>query len=438
VPPIPQQRRREHGRAAALPAAPQLLKLFDESTGGYRLDIGWTLVEIGADRQDVVDRLVPLILGTETEVWRLAGRLLAYASPEEGRRQVAALVPQLSFEQIAQQRYPPALHAVSGLAHVAQEAIPALTELLQRPLDDWSFQVAAAALGEMGPDAAPAVPILIRLLARDLSTLKLAQRRAVLASLGAMGSAARLAIPAILSELKSLKLDPSSTPDEKREREHCLATAIRVLELVGGADPNVLAALQMQLLGGNARAGNVALDALLELSPESPDLLPELLKRHWILAISRLTCDRHNAIGPLTEALRGTEPRARKAAAWVLGTLGPDATTALPALYEALSDWQNSLYEPRWAIYAPPDNGNRNEIFGGGASQRIWQSTFVPPFDEGQQFERSSVRDLVREAILKIDPQADFRDNGESNVESRQRQETDETRIRTGIRKIRV
>jgi HEAT repeat protein len=302
---------------------------------------------------------------------------------------------------------------------VAQEAVPSLTILVQQPLDDYRFRWVVGTLGEIGPDAASAVPALIGLLARDPPTLKISVRHAIFESLAMMGSAARPAVPALLSELRNIRRHRNSTPRDERDQIQGLWIAIRALALIGGKDPEVLAALRTQLRSDNDRASSVAFDALLELSPESPDLLAEFLNRRQvsnnpgrasgIFAISRMTCDRRDAIGPLTDALRDEDPEIRKLAAWVLGTLGSEAGAALPALHDALSDWQNSLYAPRSAMHVSRDNTIRDEIHDWSRS-RILRSVFVTHFEELPQFEASSVRDLVREAILKIDPKADLQD----------------------------
>jgi hypothetical protein len=45
-----------------------------------------------------------------------------------------------------------------------------------------------------------------------------------------------------------------------------------------------------------------------------------------------------------------------------------------------------------------------------GGYHRFWMSTFAPRYDERSQFEAPSVRDVVREAILKIEATADVQD----------------------------
>jgi HEAT repeat protein len=400
-------------KAAARPAVPRLFELFDESTGTYRFEIAWTLIEIGADRQNVIDRLLPLLADPDGDNCHAAGCLLAYASAEEGRRQVAALIPQISPDQIA--AHPWALHAISGMARVAQEAVPALTILLEHPLDDYSYWRLVDTLGAIGADAGSAVPALAGLLARDPASLKFSTRLAIIGSLGTLGPAARQAIPVLISELSTITTHHISKRELKYAHSRGLRAVIMALTLIDGRDPAVLAALRTQLTSDDADASNAALDALLQLSPDSPHLLAELLNRRprvnlsgpesWIFAVGRMTCGRQSAIGPLTDALRDPDPQTRKLGAWVLGRLGSDANAALPALHDALSDWENSLYEPRSAMQASHEFRLRKEILGRSRS-RSWQSFFEPRSGELLQFEARSVRDAVREAISKIDSTA--------------------------------
>jgi HEAT repeat protein len=307
------------------------------------------------------------------------------------------------------------------MARVAQEAVPALTVLLGQPLDEYRERSLIVTLGEIGSAAAQAVPVMIRLLARDPATVNIWTRLAIIESLGEMGSTARPAIPALISELKTIK---SHHQGDIRAQARSLATVIRALAFVDGKDPQVSAALRTQLASDDADASSVALDVLLQLSPDSPEYLAELLNQRplggsprpegWILAIARMTCDRQDAIGPLTDALRVGDSVTRKAAAWVLGTLGSEARSALPALQVALADWQNSLYEPRIVILDSVGSSIRGEISGWRRS-RIWQSFFETGDEQRPRLGRQlSVRDVVREAILKIDSTADLFDTESS------------------------
>jgi hypothetical protein len=402
-------------KSVALAAAPRLFELFDESKGSYRSEIGWTLIEIGADRQELIGRLIPLLADRDGDECRTAGWLLAHASPDEGRRQVSALIPKISPDQVAQQRS--GLHAISGLIRVAQEAIPSLTVLLDQPLDDFSFLRLADTLGAIGPDAVSAVPALIGLLERDPATLKISHRLAIIRSLAGIGPAARPAVPALLLELKTIKTHHNSAVYDKREQVNSLPSVIRALALVGSTDAEVFAALQGQLASDDDDTSSAALDALLQLSPESPDLLIELLHRRpgsaypgrelWTFAITRMTCDRREAVGPITDVLRNADPEARKLAAWALGAIGSEARAALPALHDALADWENSLYMARANMRRYVDNSLQDQING---SNRIRSSLFAAYYAKRIELQAPSVRDVVREAILRIDPEADLQE----------------------------
>jgi HEAT repeat protein len=398
-------------KSAALPAVPHLLESFDADKSPRRWDVCHTLIHIGADRQQVIDRLIPVVTGSFVDDLADAGRLLAYASPEEGRRQVAALIAKLSSvprDQAAQL-------ALWGLGSVAQEAVPLLKSLLEQPLDHYGYWRVARILGEIGPDAAPAVPGLLRLLGRQHATIDNSIQDEIIESLVQIHPDPNSVVPALLAELALLSESASkrdeNSPVQQQHSRRSLPMLIFALKELGGADPKVLAALRQQLTRGDGDATRAAFAVLVELTPDSPDVLAELLKQRppgrnasrpfWIYAITRMTCDRQSAIAPLSDALRDSQPGARKLAARALGMLGPQAKSALPALNDALSDWQNTLYEPR---NTPENWYHADSVFELRAGRRRISNMILNEQWEGlPDFDGLSVCDVVREAIAKID-----------------------------------
>jgi HEAT repeat protein len=60
------------------------------------------------------------------------------------------------------------------------------------------------------------------------------------------------------------------------------------------------------------------------------------VRAHAATAIAGMSGDRQPALAPLTEALGDPDPNVRKSAAIALGSMGPAASSALPALRQAL------------------------------------------------------------------------------------------------------
>jgi HEAT repeat protein len=197
-------------------------------------------------------------------------------------------------------------------------------------LDDPNpFQRAAAAraLGAIGPDARASVPDLIRTLGDDDSSV----RTEAAMALGRIGPAAAAAAPEMLATLRQASyfdsgmigpslagLGPAAVP--------LLLEATR--DRAGNARSESIRALR--LIGPGARA---ALGRLEELArdPKDPDRV-EAAFGLWSVAHSP------EAISLLADALADQNEYARTAAAVYLGSVGPEAKPAVPALIRVLSD----------------------------------------------------------------------------------------------------
>jgi HEAT repeat protein len=384
-------------KTAARPAVPALLKMF-EAPGRFRPHIGWTLLEIGAEPSELVRIAVPFLADKDPDARFHAGRLCANASPEEARKQVSILIPQL----------PGSLHAIWGLAPEAREAVPALTTLLEGR-DASVARIAGKALRDIGPDAASAIPTMRKLLALGEPRLDALVRDAICEALGAAGPAARSALPELLGQLKDQRFMAASI-DYRDQRLRPCFDAISALAVIGDRSPAILSGLRALLSSKNSAVQLEALGALVRLAPDSPEVLGDLLK--WlsgslvngegrveiILAIGRLNVDRRGAVPPLVAALQDRDPGVRKAAAWTLGQIGAEAESALPALREALAEWKNSFQDPaRNKAYLDDDAYYRAEI-------RRWHSSNHPLL--GKNYERlaaMSVRQVLQEAIAAIE-----------------------------------
>jgi HEAT repeat protein len=333
-------------KSAARPLIPVLLKRSSEGRPYSRFRIAQALSEIGADPNDVVPILTPLLSQKDDYVCWEAGRLLARIDPEEGRRQVSRLVGQLANKEASLDGKDPDLQALSGLSSLAKEAVPLLMRLLSN--SDWYVRsMAMGTLGGIGPDAAPAVPILMGFINRKApSNYERFDVEPAIRALGSIGPAARSAVPRLVEFMNANSANSATG--------HANDVIVQALGRIGEASPEVIAALRLQLamtgpqseLGpfSQARTRVHALQSLVLLAGDSAATLTETmrllddnepaLRMQAALAIGRLSGQRKEAIARLIDSLADQNYYVRITAALALGQIGPDAGAALPVLRE--------------------------------------------------------------------------------------------------------
>jgi HEAT repeat protein len=295
VPPLLEARRsgdiRLHRRAAAVlvrigpPAAPGL---------------------VAALTMDSPDRV-------ETELVRL------------GPDAVPALVAALKDEQVAK-------HAAHVLGLIGPRpalhspAVPALVEILKaRPTVPGLREEAAVALGLIGTPAEEVVPALVGAL-RDANPVV---RQRAADALGEVGSPARQAVPALAALLD----------DEHTDVAGAACTALARIGDAGAAT-----ALLRTMQGNRGPVADAAGRALAHLGPAAKEVVPAVLKflsgseKEVIRARFVLQVLGPVALPGLIQALGDAEPSNRRAAAEMLGVIGPVARPAVPALAAALQD----------------------------------------------------------------------------------------------------
>jgi HEAT repeat protein len=215
-------------------------------------------------------------------------------------------------------------------------------------------------LGQMGPEARAAVPALTALLRRWLEECEDAEWAATLGwrsghwaaeALGRMGPAASTALPALRRARNS-----------KDHHVRCVAAlaAWRLDKQAGEALPVLVAALTDPGPGNRLSdacvievdslppSQQVAAQALGQMGPAAAAALPALKKAltaHDIdvrlaaaEAIAQINRQEKAVLPVLLTALRSRDREARETAVRVLGQLGPEAKTAVPALRQALAD----------------------------------------------------------------------------------------------------
>lgn len=351
-------------KSAARPLIPVLLKRSSAGSPSSRFYVAQALTEIGADPNDVVPILLPLLAEKDdyNVCWQ-AGQLLARIDPEEGRRQVSRLIGQLANKGASLHGEDPDLHALIGLKSLAQEAVPLLMQLLSH--SDWHIRsMAMSTLGGIGPDAAPALPILLGFTNRKTPTLDEGfDVGPAIRALGGVGPAARTAVPRLIELINGSNSNDSSLRDY----------IVRTLGQIGEASPEVIAVLQREITSTffQSKMGRIpqaprtrvhALQSLVLLAGNSAtirsDVIPLLddnepiLRMQAALMIGHLSGDRKAAIARLIESLSDQNYFVRITAALALGQIGPDAGAALPVLRELLRESRNHVSARRIATRA--------------------------------------------------------------------------------------
>jgi HEAT repeat protein len=202
----------------------------------------------------------------------------------------------------------------------AQDTVDPKVKALMEQLrsEDWAQRtMAASMLSQLGPAAVPAIPLLLEPLNDARETARI-YRSTVPITLGIIGPPAKSAIPALIELLKTE--DPEPDHPEANLWTMARANAAYALGTIGPADrPKAVAAL---LEATRDTRGRIRANALVSLSmlglgtgPETRSALPILVQvlEDW---------------KDLVES--------QQSAAELLGTIGPPAREAMPALTRAL------------------------------------------------------------------------------------------------------
>jgi len=289
-------------------AVPALAKLAADEDKGVRQALAAALGGIGAGAEGVPPVLVKLLADKEVRVRRSAAEALGRLGPPVKKAAGAALEKALADEDGWVRRETAlALHKVGG-AEALEKVVSALAGLLGGK--DRKLRVsAAAALGEMGAAAKPAVPALVKALVRDPADRRNEVPRAALAALGEIGPGAAAAVPALIKLVE----DP----------QRGLATSLFPFALA--------------TLGRMGPAAKEALPALQKLSDSKHPHHAQVRVRALVAQI-RITGRPEEAIRILIEFLSDQSRKVRQQAAEALGDLGPDAKAAVPELEKLLKD----------------------------------------------------------------------------------------------------
>jgi HEAT repeat protein len=263
----------------------------------------------------VIARLLTLLDDDHGPVRSSAAAALATIDPDDSQANavIAALVKRLSdpVEQVRSR----AVLAVSRFGPKAKSAVGILADWFQKDSREWVQPLVAEALGSLGAEAAPAVPMLIKA-ARDT---RFETRENAIYALGLIGPK----VEGVLPVVRGAMADPDS---------HVRSRASSALAALGGPEiPGLIEALR----GPDVKAQKSAADALKEMGPTAAPAVPALIAHladddesliiYVRLALAAIGAP---AVPALGEMLGDENPRMRIGAAEVLGRIGPPAALA--------------------------------------------------------------------------------------------------------------
>lgn len=279
--------------------------------------------------------------------------------------------------------------ALNALARIGPDAAPAV-DVLTRLLNSRDMYSAASALAAIGPAAAPAIPRLLRLLQNERTVV------AAAVALGKIGGDAKQAIPLLVTKL--------SDNDQ-------ITSACQALANVGHLDiDQTLSALRKAASNPDPEIRAIVVSALGQLhSPKTVEDLLTALKDSELSvriaavgALGQLGSEAEPAVAKLAEVLEAKELALRENAAWALGNIGSKAETAVPALIKALSnkEMQSS------AIYALGRIGKG----AGAAVPQLVELLDAPKLRYGAAYALGQIGPAAKAALPKLRMLAKDRD----------------------------
>jgi len=332
------------------PAIPVLLEALKETNGVVDAEAARALARMGAKAEPAIPilivamkrknlKMVAVIIETLEKIGdaSIPKLIEGLRDPEPRGREMCA-------------------RALANFGPRAHEAVPRLVALLHNTKEDRMVRFwAAAALGEMGGHAVPAIPYLIE----ALDTMEVRDRSIVARSLGRMGPHAKPAIPRLVRMIKA------------REGAYNVDAAARALASIG--PPAVPVLLELAGQDENRRLKNLALESLRQVGiagvprfvevltgndrelrreigqilveigePAAPHLFPLLTHRNprvrqeVAYLLSEIPAAAVAAVPVLIEHLQHSDPERRFEAVARLATIGPEAAVAIAPLIEAL------------------------------------------------------------------------------------------------------
>jgi HEAT repeat protein len=345
--------------AAAVEEVPELIKALNDENARVRLEAAEDLGLVGPPAAAAVPALLKLMEPEADPLVRVAAAKAVARIDPKNKTAVPLLIEALKDKAGKVQKM--AAESLGDLGPESQAAVAALVKAAKDsdPTVSWA---AIDALGQIGPGAEAAVPTLIETL-KDAGT-----RGAVVDALGQMGRKAQTAIPALEGLLKGdhvnirwpaaaslvriggpgakagvqFLLRPDSVPGRSRYDATHILTAPSAREAL----PELISAVRDPALRDAATdvAGNVSMYWKKELIPDGVRTLlhdedPAVrCVAAWFLHRGGQALAIKDALAVLQETLKSPDPWVRRQAARCLGSLGPNAKDAAPALSALVDD----------------------------------------------------------------------------------------------------
>ena len=267
---------------------------------------------------------------------------------------------------------------------------------------------AISELGQLGADAAPAVPRLIDILKNESEDKTIRAR--VADELGSIGSAAKPAIPVFLDIMQNtsnvglrgdvslglIKMGKYAT-DVVPDLIQLLEREIKKIQKQAGGDANK--ASELQLIVGNDMILRGIVFTLAQNPSRADVIMPCFINLIYTTqgpirgliatAIVRLGVKPKQAISAFIRALKDPDSNVRRDVSEALGTFGPIALPALDALVDSM-------------LHDPHPNVRQNAVYAiselGVPATKVW-----PALIEASQDHEHHVRSSVLLAMVKMD-----------------------------------
>lgn len=182
-----------------------------------------------------------------------------------------------------------------------------------------------AAVGKLGEDAKPLVPILTKMLADEQPELRITAAQAI----ARLGPIAKETVPALIANLK----DPN---------QRVRLAVITALGNMREEAKSALPALQEGMKGPDAETADAIAQALVKIGPAAAPTVLELIKSGKVtqrpVLGDALALIGKESVESVVPGLKDPDPNVREWSAYALSKLGPTARPAQQALLDTLND----------------------------------------------------------------------------------------------------
>jgi HEAT repeat protein len=360
---------------AAGAAVEPVMALLDKEDGAMKRGAIHVLGAIGVEAKEAVPRLRE-IAEDEKNPGMAAAALVALIRIQPDDKDLAASSIPMLLRALKDENVASYTEAGGALARSGAAAVPELTKVVQDHARDPAVAVrAAAVLGLIGPESAPAVPALIDALASD--NVELQQRSAW--ALGVIGAEGAKVVEPLTKLFHSKNVAVR-------------AAAVDAVGRFGSASPKAVPALMERLKDDDARVRREAAAALGALGPDAAEAVPALIEALrdpmgtvTLQAAASLGMIGSASVGPVSELLQDEELQGL--ALLILSDLGDDASEAIPAVVKLIGSRNDELVREAHLFLA--QMGKKSQIAEGALLKSL-------------KDEKSKVRASAAYALIRI------------------------------------